>query len=165
MSNIPQNAALLSPADRSHDLRQSILHALPSIVITILILILWEFLVGAFNIQSFLLPAPSAILNAFAEHFDELLVSTRMAVFEAFGGLCIGTLLAVTAGLLAARWNVVGRALIPFAIGFNAVPTLVFAPIMNNWFGSVNPLSKMMIVVTLDFLPHHDQCGASADTS
>src|SRR5713226_6636010 len=103
-SEIPQNAAPPVTVDRRHDFRQSVVHALPSIVITILILVLWEFAVGAFNIQSFLLPAPSAILNAFAEHFDELLVSTRMAVFEAFGGLCIGTLLAVTAGLLAARW-------------------------------------------------------------
>jgi NitT/TauT family transport system permease protein len=126
---------------------------MPSIALSIFIVILWEFLVGALNIQQFLLPAPSTIWRAFVEHFDELLVSARMVVFEAIGGLVIGTVLAVSAGLAATRWNVVGRALIPFAIGFNAVPTLVFAPIMNNWFGSVNPMSKMMIVVTLVYYP------------
>jgi NitT/TauT family transport system permease protein len=138
---------------RFGDFRRGITHALPSLVMAILMLILWEFFVRVLDIQQFLLPAPSAIVSAFVENFDALVVSTRMAVYEAAGGLVIGTILAVSAALIAGRWNIAGRALIPFAIGFNAVPTLVFAPIMNNWFGSVNPLSKMMIVVTLVYYP------------
>jgi hypothetical protein len=35
--------------------------------------------------------------------------------------------------------------MMPFAIAANSVPIIAFAPIMNNWFGSTNPLSKMMI--------------------
>jgi len=126
---------------------------LPPLVVIILLLASWEGFTRLFNIQQFLLPAPSTIWKAFLANADALAISTRMAVFEAAGGLILGTLLATTAGFLAARWNIVGRALIPFAIGLNAVPTLVFAPIMNNWFGSINPLSKMMIVVTLVYYP------------
>jgi len=147
------NGSEIRTQGRIGDFRRGIAHALPSVVMAILMLILWEFFVRALNIQQFLLPAPSTILGAFGEHFEELAVSTRLAIYEAAGGLVIGTILAVTAALIAGRWNVAGRALIPFAIGFNAVPTLVFAPIMNNWFGSVNPLSKMMIVVTLVYYP------------
>jgi NitT/TauT family transport system permease protein len=153
MSDAVQSAIPSPQSDRYHGLRQRLTRAAPSIALAILILIVWEFLVGALNIQQFLLPAPSSIWSAFGEHLYELLVSARMVVVEAVGGLVIGTILAVIAGLSATRWNVAGRALIPFAIGFNAVPTLVFAPIMNNWFGSVNPLSKMMIVVTLVYYP------------
>jgi hypothetical protein len=34
---------------------------------------------------------------------------------------------------------------VPFAIAANSVPIIAFAPIMNNWFGRIKPLSKMMI--------------------
>jgi NitT/TauT family transport system permease protein len=33
------------------------------------------------------------------------------------------------------------------------VPIIAFAPIMNNWFGSTNPLSKVMIVALITFFP------------
>ena len=33
------------------------------------------------------------------------------------------------------------------------MPIIAFAPLMNNWFGVLNPLSKMMIVAVLVFFP------------
>src|SRR5216117_1050060 len=52
-----------------------------------------------------------------------------------------------------ARWATASRALLPFAIAANSVPIIAFAPIMNNWFGILNPLSKMMVVAVLVFFP------------
>jgi NitT/TauT family transport system permease protein len=127
--------------------------SLPSLVTLIFLLIAWEIAVRTFDIQQFLLPAPSVILTQLVEKSGELWVSAQMALVEALGGLAIGTTLALIAALLAVRFKIARKALIPFAIGLNAVPTLVFAPIMNNWFGSVNPLSKMMVVVTLVYYP------------
>src|SRR3954469_8721866 len=114
MSDSFQTPVLAPTTDRFHDVRQRLASTMPSIALTIFVLILWQFLVSALNIQQFLLPAPSAIWSAFGEHLDELLVSARMVVYEAVGGLVIGTVLATTAALAATRWNVAGRALIPF---------------------------------------------------
>jgi NitT/TauT family transport system permease protein len=41
----------------------------------------------------------------------------------------------------------------PFAIAANAVPIIAFSPIMNNWFGLLNPFSKMAIAAVLCFFP------------
>ena len=41
----------------------------------------------------------------------------------------------------------------PFAIAANAVPIIAFAPITNNWFGLLNPISKMSIAAVLCFFP------------
>lgn len=128
-------------------------NALPPLILFVAILLLWEYGVAFFQIEQFLLPAPTHIAGAFADNLDALWTSAQMALWEAFGGLLLGCALAITSALVAVRWDVAQRALLPFAIGFNAVPVLVFAPIMNNWFGSVNPLSKMMIVVTLVYYP------------
>jgi len=82
-----------------------------------------------------------------------LLLAGRITLIESLGGILIGGTLAITAALIASCWGVAGRALIPFAVAFNAVPTIIFAPIMNNWFGTINPLSNMMVVVTLVYYP------------
>ena len=52
-----------------------------------------------------------------------------------------------------ARFRTVGLALIPFAVAANAVPIIAFAPITNNWFGLLNPFSKMAIAAVLCFFP------------
>lgn len=146
-------AEVEADSERFDDFKHSLLNALPALVVSVLVIFAWEFLVKALNVQQFLLPPPSSIFNAFLENADQLAGSAQMALTESLGGLIIGSVLAITGALVAVRWNVAARALIPFAIGLNAVPTLVFAPIMNNWFGSINPLSKMMIVVTLVYYP------------
>ena len=41
----------------------------------------------------------------------------------------------------------------PYAIAANAIPIIAFAPITNQWFGLLNPLSKMVIAAVLCFFP------------
>jgi len=72
---------------------------------------------------------------------------------EAAGGFAIGSGLGILAALLLARFRGVGAALMPFAIAANAVPIIAFAPITNNWFGLLNPVSKMAIAAVLCFFP------------
>ncbi len=68
-------------------------------------------------------------------------------------GCVIGTVAGVTVALLTARFVTARELVLPFAIGASAVPIIAFAPLMNNWFGVLNPLSKMMIVAVLVFFP------------
>ncbi len=125
----------------------------PAGLVFVLVLAGWELAVRAFDIQQFLLPRPSAIAQAFADHLDELVVAGRNTLVEAVGGLAIGAVAGVVVAVATARWTTASRALMPFAIAANSVPIIAFAPIMNNWFGVLNPLSKMMIVAILVFFP------------
>ena len=52
-----------------------------------------------------------------------------------------------------ARWKRFGDALMPYMIAASAIPIIAFAPITNNWFGLLNPLSKMVIAAVLCFFP------------
>ena len=49
--------------------------------------------------------------------------------------------------------SMLGRAIMTYAIAANAIPIVAFAPITNNWFGVLNPLSKMVIAAVLCFFP------------
>lgn len=126
---------------------------LPAIVLFIGTLVLWESAVWFFEIQQFLLPAPSVILGAFVDNLDQLTTIGWFTTKEALGGFVIGCGLGVTVALGTARWTAVSDTLMPFAIAANSVPILAFAPIVNNWFGTDNPLSKMIVVAIIVFFP------------
>lgn len=125
----------------------------PAMLIFALALFLWEAVVNLFDIQAFLLPAPSAIAAAFRDNFTRLLHIGWFTTKEALGGFAIGCSLGITVALATARWTSASQALMPFAIAANSVPIIAFAPIINNWFGLDNPLSKMVIVAIIVFFP------------
>ncbi len=126
---------------------------IPAVVVLVLGILLWEGLVRALDVQRFLLPAPSAILDTLWEQ-RRLLWSAGIYTFsEALGGWVIGSTLGVISAIVLARFRGLGRALMPFAIAANAVPIIAFAPITNQWFGPLEKTSKMAIAAILVFFP------------
>ena len=126
---------------------------LPALFLFVTVLLLWEVAVFLFEIEQFLLPAPSVILTAFYENLDRLLHIGWFTTKEALGGFFIGCSAGIIVAFATARWSTVSESLMPFAIAANSVPIIAFAPIVNNWFGVDNPLSKMMIVAVIVFFP------------
>lgn len=130
---------------------------LPAVAVFIGTIGIWQIVVSNLEIRGFPLPAPSAIAAAFGENWDAgrwpLAKAAAATLFEALGGLVIGTTAGVVVALLTARYVTARELLLPLAIGASAVPIIAFAPLMNNWFGVLNPLSKMMIVAVLVFFP------------
>ncbi|MBX3058228.1 MAG: ABC transporter permease [Anaerolineae bacterium] len=126
---------------------------LPSILIFIFAIVSWEFFVRLFSIQEFLLPAPSSIYNSLSSNWRQLIQLGWFTTKEALGGFAIGCSLGILVALATARWTIATEALMPFAIAANSVPILAFAPILNNWFGVDNPVSKMAIVAVIVFFP------------
>ena len=82
-----------------------------------------------------------------------ILPSTQATLFEALGGLVIGTVAGVLVAFATARWASARAALLPLAIAAGAIPIIAIAPMMNNWFGVLSPLSKMMMAALLVFFP------------
>jgi NitT/TauT family transport system permease protein len=130
---------------------------LPAVLVLFGGLVLWELLTRAMSVRAFILPPPSAIGAALAEHWAGGTYALAAAAFatiqEALGGLVIGTVTGVVVGFAVARWGTVRDSVLPVAIAANAIPIIAIAPIFNNWFGVLNPLSKMMIAALLVFFP------------
>jgi NitT/TauT family transport system permease protein len=126
---------------------------IPAVIVLALGTLLWEGLVRALDVQRFLLPAPSAILDTLREERDLLWSAGIYTFTEALGGWVIGSALAVVSAIVLARFRSLGRALMPFAIAANAVPIIAFAPITNQWFGPLEKTSKMAIAAILVFFP------------
>ena len=126
---------------------------LPALLVFVGFTVGWQLLVAALEIERFILPAPLAIAEAFVRYFDEIYAAARYTAGEAVAGLAIGATSGWLVAMLTARWATVREALLPFAIVLNSVPIIAFAPIMNNWFGLADPLSKAMIAAIMVFFP------------
>jgi NitT/TauT family transport system permease protein len=126
---------------------------LPAILLFAGVLLLWEAAVYAFDVQAFILPAPSVILRSFTANLSRLVQIGWFTTKEAVGGFAIGCTAGFLVALATARWTTVRDGMLPFAIAANSVPIIAFAPILNNWFGVDDPLSKMMIVAVICFFP------------
>ena len=126
---------------------------IPALLVFVLGIALWEGYVKAFDVERFLLPPPSDIAQTFWEERAVLWHAGWFTFKEALGGFFIGSAAGVLAALVCARWRPLGRALMPYMIAANAIPIIAFAPITNQWFGLLNPLSKMMIAAVLCFFP------------
>ncbi len=136
---------------------------LPTAVVFVGVIVFWELSVTALDLKAFLFPRPSAIFQAVIDNWGggpySLLASWQATLVEAVGGLVIGTAAGLGAALVTSRFVAARHALMPLAIAANAIPIVAFAPLMNNWFGTLSPLSKMMMAAVLVFLP---QRGAFA---
>jgi NitT/TauT family transport system permease protein len=125
---------------------------LPALAVFAAGIALWQW---AFSpaLGKFLLPTPSSVAQSFWDNRDVLWKAGWFTFKEALGGYAIGCTLGILVAVFLARWRRLSSALMPYAIAANAIPIIAFAPIMNNWFGLLNPRSKMAIAAVLCFFP------------
>jgi NitT/TauT family transport system permease protein len=126
---------------------------IPAVVVLVVVLFGWQEAYRAFAIKQFLLPKPSRIAATFWDTRGELLRAGWLTFQEALGGFAIGSALAILIAIALARWRLLGRAFMPYAIAANAVPIIAFAPIANAWFGDFSKASKVTIAAVLCFFP------------
>ncbi len=123
----------------------------PPIIVFIVVVLTWEVIAGGPGRRVF--PAPSAIYTAAVANFDYLQRSALQTIYEANGGLVLGTIGGILVAFTTSRWITARDVLMPIAIASSAIPIIALAPLLNNWFGVLNPLSKMMMAALLVFFP------------
>ena len=126
----------------------------PAVVVFVLGIALWEGGTRGLDVERFLLPPLSDILETLWEEGDTLWSAGLFTFKEALGGFVIGCGLGILLRARCSRATArLSTALMPYMIAANAIPIIAFAPITNNWFGLLNPLSKMVIAAVLCFFP------------
>jgi NitT/TauT family transport system permease protein len=143
----------LLPGDDTNPWPARLRRYLPAVIVFILGLVLWEVVVIVFHIEGFLLPRPSDIATTFLTELSVIFPAGLFTMREAIGGFFLGSLLGVAIALATARWTVVSEGMMPLAVAINSTPIVALAPIMNQWFGITDPLSKMSIVAVMVFFP------------
>ncbi len=115
--------------------------------VLLMLLALWELLVWALAVPKWIVPAPSAIGQAFWETRALLATHVRQTMLEvAIGiGVAVSTGVALAAVLDFSPW--LRRAIYPLLVISQTVPILALAPLLIIWFGF--GIAPKVIVVTL----------------
>ena len=125
---------------------------LPSLLIIAGIIGAWELCVWAFDVQKWLLPAPSDIavaLYADAPLLWRHTMATLLEIVVGFGlALVAGVALAAAIGLSRS----LERAIYPFVIASQTIPIIVIAPMLLIWIG-YGLAPKVIVVALISFFP------------
>ncbi|OHT18674.1 MULTISPECIES: ABC transporter permease [Sphingomonadales] len=107
----------------------------PAFALFLSVGVAWELIVRTFNIATYLLPAPSAILTKMIEARAMLFQNLVSTMAASMAGFLIGTLLAILTAVVFLYSRTLERALFPWALIIKAVPILAIAPLLTIWLG------------------------------
>ena len=113
---------------------------------------LWEVLVVGWNVPRVLLPAPHAVGEALVARWPVLWPDFKQTAIAVLAGYAIGCAAGLGMALLADRYTLLGRGLLPLAGLAGAVPIVGIAPIMVMWFG-FDWQSKAAVAAVVTFFP------------
>ncbi|MEZ5925289.1 MAG: ABC transporter permease [Hyphomicrobiaceae bacterium] len=124
----------------------------PPIAMAVIIGLVWETAVAAFEVPAYIFPAPSRIWEAFWGNPSALLYHAGVTLTEAVAGCIIGSFLGAILGTGFAYSSLLTRGLLPFVIAANTIPVVAIAPIIILWFGH-GIESKIAVTTFLSFFP------------
>jgi NitT/TauT family transport system permease protein len=125
----------------------------PPLVFGVAFFALWELVVTAGRVASYILPAPSAIWDQLWLSRDVIWEVGKASGANALVGLIAGAAVAVLAAMGCARFGVLGEVSVPLAAGLNALPIIALAPILNNMFESTSSVPRRLVVGIVVFFP------------
>jgi NitT/TauT family transport system permease protein len=125
--------------------------AMPWIVIVTL-LIVWQAVVQIFGIRQFVLPAPTAIYEAFLEYRAPIMDHALFTLVNTLAGFGIGIVVGVLLGVVIGSSRLSRAGLYPLLVGLNSVPKAAVVPILVLWMGIGQP-PAIATAFLLSFFP------------
>ena len=108
---------------------------LPAWLFLAMLLLVWQYIVGAGWIASYLLPAPSDIYATTVELWPELWAATKETLGSIVWGLVGSFAIGVSLAIAFFSVPILRRAVLPFCVFFQTVPIVAIAPLLVIWFG------------------------------
>lgn len=115
------------------------------------ILLLWQAICSLGFVESFMLPSPVQVVQAFLSEFPELMAHTGVTLAEAFLGLALGILLGFVMAVIMDQFEPLYQACYPLIVLTQTVPTVAIAPLLVLWFGYEMTPKVILIVITTFF--------------
>jgi len=112
----------------------------------------WELALRLFEVQAFILPAPSEILRTFFYQLPLLLRHGGITLLEIALGLACGSLGGIALAIAVFYSPILDRALYPLIIGAQMIPVFAIAPVLIVWLGyGIWP--KVTVAALISFFP------------
>ncbi|MGV6987567.1 ABC transporter permease [Testudinibacter sp. P80/BLE/0925] len=127
------------------------------LLLTALLLLLWQSAVSLLALPHYLLPAPSAVAQQLKTHAPLLWQHAQVTALEILLGLTLGFLLGLGSALLLSLSAPISAFLMPLLVISQAIPVFAIAPLLVLWFG-YGMASKIVMTVLIIYFPVTAAC-------
>ena len=127
-------------------------YILPPVIALTVAGVAWELWTRLADVPTYLVPAPSVVLDRLAGDVWFFLGHGAVTLTEALVGFALGTVVALTGATLMTQSRYIERSLLPLAILVKVTPVVAVAPLFVIWFG-FGPVPKVLIVALITFFP------------
>jgi len=131
--------------------RKLVRQALPWVVIAGMF-VFWEIFVRVFQIQQFVLPAPSAIFEAMWQWRVPILENSWQTLMTTLIGFAFAIVIGGVGGVALGSSRVIYDGFYPALIAFNSVPKVAVIPVLVIWFG-IGTIPAVITAFLLSFFP------------
>ncbi|HYQ21024.1 MAG TPA: ABC transporter permease, partial [Xanthobacteraceae bacterium] len=119
---------------------------------TIGLFVLWELACRIFNVDTFVLPAPSQIFEAAVRYWSPLLKNSFVTLWTTLAGFALAVAFGIVLGIIVGWSRAIYRGLYPVMIGFNSIPKVAVVPILIIWFG-IGVVPAILTAFLISFFP------------
>ena len=116
------------------------------------LLLLWEMLVRLLHVDSYTLPAPSAIATAFITAFPDYKDDLVPTILLVLAGLLVSIVVGVGMAVMLHLIPALEPFIYPLLVVSQNVPVIVIAPLLVIWFG-FGLLPKLIVITLVCFFP------------
>lgn len=112
----------------------------------------WELGVRIFHVKEYVLPPPSQVVLAAADHWPSIVQGAWVTTLEILAGYVLAIVISVPLAVSIAFSRTVEQTVYPVMVFLQIVPKIAIAPLFIIWFGfGFTP--KLLLVFLLSFFP------------
>ncbi len=127
---------------------------LPPLILTVLLLAIWELACRLLHVPSYFLPPPSAVAAALIERAPLLAASAAATFWMAIQALAVAALLGGGLALAVSLSRPAEQAVRPLAVALQVTPVVAIAPLVMIWAGLDNAdRAVVALAATVAFFP------------
>jgi NitT/TauT family transport system permease protein len=154
MSSVQPLPDARPPADAGlgQRLASACVYYLPSILVILGLLVLWQVLVSALGIKEYILPTPVAAFKALFNPNYQWTANLLATLYAVLGAFVLSAVLGVLLAIVIVWNDLLLRTVMPVLILFNTLPKIALAPLFVVWMGyGIWP--NIVIGTTIAFFP------------
>ncbi|MDQ7989845.1 MAG: ABC transporter permease [Candidatus Dactylopiibacterium sp.] len=121
-------------------------------LLTLFVIVSWEAICRGFAIPSFLMPAPSQIVDTGIDMAAPIMQHATHTLLTTLAGFVVAVVFGALLGMLLGSSRLIYKAVYPMLVGFNSVPKVAFVPVLVVWFG-IGTLPAILTAFLISFFP------------
>ena len=122
------------------------------LIVHLAVIVVWQLLVDAFHVPTFILPSPLATLATLSSAKYAWVSNIAVTAVEILGGFLLGAMVGVALAVIFTWSPLVSLILLPLFVTLNMIPKVALGPLVIVWF-SYGIVPNILIAFSICFFP------------